>query len=446
MSEINKETMNDIIKVSSSSETENFEDAVDEAGMQLDVEPEKKIKTDQEMQEEIQVEQVDEKMIEVNVFINAAPEIIQVPNKLTIAELKTEINKKFNVDFDEHRWVIGELLPADELITLEALQVSPIPISISLFRLNDNLKPVEADKNEVDEMIQNQYAEADNLDTLVIVEGERDCFELDEACALPEPKITKIKKDDSEYKELMKLEDYEAVPNLNAFECPICFDFYEPFQGVVLRDCLHSFCRECIESNVKLNDDFEVKCPYADNRYACQSILQEREIKALLGKDLYDKHLEKSLKYAALTSPESFNCRAADCDYWFLRDNDLNHFLCPKCEKTNCLTCEVIHEGRTCFEYQDDLVIANNPDEAKRRTTEQLENMIKTKKAMPCPKCGIILTKVDGCDGMKCTVCKTAICWATRGPRWGPEGQGDRSGGCKCEPYAKCHPDCHNCH
>ncbi|KAG8041464.1 hypothetical protein G9C98_002757 [Cotesia typhae] len=344
MSEINKETMNDIIKVSSSSETENFEDAVDEAGMQLDVEPEKKIKTDQEMQEEIQVEQVDEKMIEVNVFINAAPEIIQVPNKLTIAELKTEINKKFNVDFDEHRWVIGELLPADELITLEALQVSPIPISISLFRLNDNLKP------------------------------------------------------------------------------------------------------ECIESNVKLNDDFEVKCPYADNRYACQSILQEREIKALLGKDLYDKHLEKSLKYAALTSPESFNCRAADCDYWFLRDNDLNHFLCPKCEKTNCLTCEVIHEGRTCFEYQDDLVIANNPDEAKRRTTEQLENMIKTKKAMPCPKCGIILTKVDGCDGMKCTVCKTAICWATRGPRWGPEGQGDRSGGCKCEPYAKCHPDCHNCH
>lgn len=81
---------------------------------------------------------------------------------------------------------------------------------------------------------------------------------------------------------------------------------------------------------------------------------------------------------------------------------------------------QVIHEGRTCFEYQDDLVIANNTDEAKRRTTEQLENMIKTKEAMPCPKCGIILTKVDGCDGMNCTVCKTAICWATRGPRWGP--------------------------
>lgn len=78
MSEINKETMNDIIEEPSSSETENFEDAVAEAGMQLDVEPEKLIKTDQEIQEDIQVEQVDEKTIEVNVFINAAPEIIQV--------------------------------------------------------------------------------------------------------------------------------------------------------------------------------------------------------------------------------------------------------------------------------------------------------------------------------------------------------------------------------
>lgn len=78
MSEINKETMNDIIEEPSSSETENFEDAVAEAGMQLNVEPEKLIKTDQEIQEDIQVEQVDEKTIEVNVFINAAPEIIQV--------------------------------------------------------------------------------------------------------------------------------------------------------------------------------------------------------------------------------------------------------------------------------------------------------------------------------------------------------------------------------
>ena len=40
--------------------------------------------------------------------------------------------------------------------------------------------------------------------------------------------------------------------------------------------------------------------------------------------------------------------------------------------------------------------------------------------AMHCPMCKIILVKKDGCDWMKCSMCKTEICWATRGPRWGP--------------------------
>ena len=40
--------------------------------------------------------------------------------------------------------------------------------------------------------------------------------------------------------------------------------------------------------------------------------------------------------------------------------------------------------------------------------------------AMHCPVCQIILLKKDGCDWMRCSMCRTEICWATRGPRWGP--------------------------
>lgn len=60
----------------------------------------------------------------------------------------------------------------------------------------------------------------------------------------------------------------------------------------------------------------------------------------------------------------------------------------------------------------------------------------------------IIVTKVEGCDAIKCSMCKTEICWATKGPRWGPLGRGDISGGCKCELFAgrPCHPKCRNCH
>ena len=42
------------------------------------------------------------------------------------------------------------------------------------------------------------------------------------------------------------------------------------------------------------------------------------------------------------------------------------------------------------------------------------------KKAMDCPQCGMIVMKEEGCDGMTCTSCKTELCWATKGLRWGP--------------------------
>ena len=41
--------------------------------------------------------------------------------------------------------------------------------------------------------------------------------------------------------------------------------------------------------------------------------------------------------------------------------------------------------------------------------------------AMFCPQCKIIVQKKDGCDWIRCVMCKTEICWATKGPRWGPK-------------------------
>ena len=39
--------------------------------------------------------------------------------------------------------------------------------------------------------------------------------------------------------------------------------------------------------------------------------------------------------------------------------------------------------------------------------------------AMNCPKCKIIVQKTDGSDWIRCRMCRTEICWATKGPRWG---------------------------
>jgi len=43
---------------------------------------------------------------------------------------------------------------------------------------------------------------------------------------------------------------------------------------------------------------------------------------------------------------------------------------------------------------------------------------------MPCPGCSTVLSKQQGCDWIKCAVCFMEICWATKGPRWGPKVSG----------------------
>ena len=49
------------------------------------------------------------------------------------------------------------------------------------------------------------------------------------------------------------------------------------------------------------------------------------------------------------------------------------------------------------------------------------QKMIQQGEAMNCTQCGVIVQKKEGCDWIKCSVCKTELCWATKGPRWGPK-------------------------
>lgn len=41
----------------------------------------------------------------------------------------------------------------------------------------------------------------------------------------------------------MSIIDQRLVENQEEFECPICFDEIQVGDGVVLRECLHNFCR-----------------------------------------------------------------------------------------------------------------------------------------------------------------------------------------------------------
>ena len=71
-------------------------------------------------------------------------------------------------------------------------------------------------------------------------------------------------------------------------------------------------------------------------------------------------------------------------------------YNCELCNTSTCSKClEVQCENHEC-----------NPDSVLSAT------MLK-KDTKPCPKCGVRISKIDGCDQMWCVECKTAFSWNT---------------------------------
>ncbi|KDR15364.1 RanBP-type and C3HC4-type zinc finger-containing protein 1 [Zootermopsis nevadensis] len=291
--------------------------------------------------------------------------------------------------------------------------------------------PVEyrANKQELQRMKQEQKVD-NELQQITAEERQRDA-----------------EKQHQHYLQLVDLDNTDLVPNVEPFECSVCIVQYEAGEGVVLRECLHVFCRTCLANTVQFNEEAEVKCPYRDADYACNSVLQEREIKALVPADIYEQHLAKSVAQAENKIGNAFHCKTPDCRGWCIFEDNVNEFKCPVCRRINCLTCQAIHDGVNCKQYQEQVKQESETNAEARRTKEMLEEMVERGEAMNCPTCQVVLMKKWGCDWLRCSMCKTEICWVTRGPRWGPAGKGDTTGGCQCGVNGvKCHPRCNYCH
>ncbi|XP_043233405.1 ranBP-type and C3HC4-type zinc finger-containing protein 1-like [Amphibalanus amphitrite] len=246
---------------------------------------------------------------------------------------------------------------------------------------------------------------------------------------------------------LQAIGQQDLAPNADPFDCPICFCTMEPGEGVVLKECLHTFCRDCLAGLVRHCDAPEVQCPFVSNEYSCTSTLTAKEIRALVSDEDYERHLARSLRQAEGNTANSFHCRTASCAGWCEFEDTVNTFCCPVCTRVNCITCRAIHEGIDCRDYQERLAADARHNEEARQTQAYLQDMLARRQAINCPVCRIVLMKKDGCDWMLCPACRNEVCWITGKARWGPRGRGDSSGGCRCRVNGKlCHPNCRNCH
>lgn len=241
------------------------------------------------------------------------------------------------------------------------------------------------------------------------------------------------------------LDQQDLVSSAEAFECRVCLADVAPGEGVLLRDCLHAFCRDCLADTVRHAEGAAVPCPHSDAAYTCPARLQDREIRALVSPEDYERHLARSVAEAAGAMANVFHCKTPDCRGLCVFEDNVNTFLCDICYKQNCLTCQAQHAGYSCKQYQE--MIAKQQDLNSVKTMQFFDDMVRRGDGLPCPGCSVMLVRKWGCDWMRCPMCRTEICWVTRGARWGPQGAGDTSGGCRCGVHGrKCHPKCTYCH
>jgi len=269
----------------------------------------------------------------------------------------------------------------------------------------------------------------------------------DQAKDTPEQKDKPKEEKKNNLEAYKQLENLDIIPNAENFECTVCFLDTEPGDGVVLRECLHTFCKVCLAASIEHSEAPKVKCPYKDDNYSCDMELLEREIKALVSPVVFEKHQKKSVKEAEANIKNAYHCKTPDCAGWTVIDDNVNIFKCPLCKRTNCITCQAIHDGMDCKQYQQYMLV-DAQDENSKKTKEWMDDLINKGEALHCPSCQVLLLKKWGCDWVRCTYCRTEICWVTKQLRWGPNGRGDTSGGCKCmiDGRTKCHKMCNYCH
>lgn len=85
--------------------------------------------------------------------------------------------------------------------------------------------------------------------------------------------------------------------------------------------------RNCLISHINYSEDSTVRCPFGKD-YNCTYNIQDREIRALLNADEYNKIQLKSLRQSEAAMNNTFHCLLPDCIGFCVYEDNLNFFDC----------------------------------------------------------------------------------------------------------------------
>ncbi|KAK0066031.1 ATP-dependent RNA helicase DEAH12 chloroplastic [Biomphalaria pfeifferi] len=169
-----------------------------------------------------------------------------------------------------------------------------------------------------------------------------------------------------------------------------------------LEFCGHGYCLECLQLMITcaLNGS---QLPIACAQAECLQPLVWKDIKFSMFKNMIqeDELVSKSLNhYVAKNSSQYKFCPTANCElvYEISERGNTTKWTCPACAVEICSAChQDFHQGSLC------------KDDAEAETEIWLSEDPINRKL--CPKCEVKIEKNDGCNKMKCRLCKIHFCW-----------------------------------
>eukprot|EP01084_Bolivina_argentea_P063263 115561_1 len=177
---------------------------------------------------------------------------------------------------------------------------------------------------------------------------------------------------------------------------PICFE-------ILGRDAVDRYCRFVA---MRLADDMScLWCPHVD----CGSGILPPEARLLLRKNSRGGVKTQNEEECKDKSSNIVTMKSEDgSENMTVRGNPgIMVIDCPRCGREVCFSCKGGHsEEVSCEEWQNEQkVLEKIPGDTKR-----------------CPCCGILISRISGCNHMTCQRCEFEFCWVCLTP-WTNGGQ-----------------------
>lgn len=190
------------------------------------------------------------------------------------------------------------------------------------------------------------------------------------------------------------------------FYCPVCMETLSYALLFSASDCDHVLCKDCATSMVLIafqSKNVPVSCAQ------CSRTLDSHTCSKLIGAPKHKKEYELFCLLAAERTGISqlAYCSNAKCGTPFdyrRGDNDVPSCVrCPICEEHTCVDCKSQwHAGMSCEQYK--------MRKRSREGDSELQRLAKRRKWKPCPTCGQMIGRSEGCDHMRCR-CGCDFCY-----------------------------------